>query len=118
MSLTITHNEIEFGIGDKIKVSQRIHEGGKERTQVFEGLLIAIKNRGNNKSFTVRKIGEAQIGIERIFPLSSPTIEKIEVVKKGVVGVKRAKLYYVRSKSPREIDKIYSRTHRKTTAKK
>ncbi len=118
MSLTIKHKEIEFGIGDKIKVSQRIHEGEKERTQVFDGLVIAIKNRGDNKTFTVRKIGEAQIGIERIFPLFSPTIEKIEVVKKGVVGVKRAKLYYVRSKSPREIEKIYSRTHRKTAAKK
>jgi large subunit ribosomal protein L19 len=117
MSLTATHKEVVFGIGDKIKVSQRIHEKDKERIQVFEGIVIAFKNRAENKSFTVRKIGEARIGIERIFPLSSPTIEKIEVVKKGVVGVKRAKLYYVRGKAPREIEKIYSRTHRKTPLK-
>jgi large subunit ribosomal protein L19 len=118
MALTFTHKEVTFGVGDKIRVAQRIKEGEKSRTQIFEGILIAIKNRGENKSITVRKIGEAGIGIERIFPMSSPTMEKVEVIKKGGVGVKRAKLYYVRAKSAREIDKIYSRTHRKTFAKK
>jgi len=68
---------------------------------------------GERKMFTVRRIGEAAIGIERIFPLSLPTIEKIEIVKKGTRGVKRAKLYYTREKSTKEIDKIYSRSNKR-----
>lgn len=118
MSLTIKYQESQFGIGDKIRISQKIHEGGKQRTQLFDGLVIAIKNRGENKTFTVRKIGEARIGIERIFPIASPTIEKIVVIKKGFGGVNRAKLYYVRTKSPKEIEKIYSRASRRAASKK
>lgn len=113
MALSIKHNEIEFGIGDKIKVSQKIKEGAKERNTTFEGLVISIRGTDKNHSFTVRKIGEARVGIERIFPLEAPTIDKIEVLKKGVSGVRRAKLYFVRGKSPREIDKIYSRIQAK-----
>jgi len=115
MALKIVHKEIEFAVGDKIKVSQRIKEGDKERTQVFEGIVLAIKGREGNKMFTVRKIGAAAIGVERIFPLDSPTIEKIAVVKKGLAGAKHAKLYYIRKKPAREIEKIYSRTFRKTS---
>jgi len=118
MSLTAKFQDSQFAVGDKIRVSQKIHEGGKQRTQLFEGLVIAIKNRGENKTFTVRKIGEARIGIERIFPLASPTIEKIVVIKKGFGGVNRAKLYYVRAKSSREIEKIYSRASRRASSKK
>jgi large subunit ribosomal protein L19 len=117
MALKITHKETEFSIGDKVRVNQRIKEGEKTRVAAFDGIVIAIKNRAENKSFTVRKIGAANIGIERIFPLESPTIEKIEIIKKGMVGVNRAKLYYVRVKSPREIDRIYSRSHRRTPKK-
>lgn len=107
------HKEVEFAVGDRVKVVQKIKEADKERSQVFEGLVIAIRGRGEDKSFTVRRVGEARIGIERIFPLSSPTIEKITIIKKGLVGVKRAKLYYVRKKTPREIEKIYSRVFAK-----
>jgi len=107
------HKEVEFAVGDRVKVVQKIKEADKERSQVFEGLVIAIRGRGEDKSFTVRRVGEARIGIERIFPLSSPTIEKIAIIKKGLVGVKRAKLYYVRKKTPREIEKIYSRVFAK-----
>ena len=114
MSLNLTHKEVTAGIGDIIRVSQKVRDAGKERTQVFEGMLIAIKNRGGNKSFTVRKIGEQRIGIERIFPLASPFLEKIEVVKSGAGGTKRAKLYYIRTKSPKEIDKIFSRSSQKS----
>lgn len=117
MALRITHNDVPFGIGDKIKVFQKIKEGEKERTQVFEGILIGIKNRGENKSITVRKMGVQAIGIERIFPLASPLIEKIEVVKKGTEGVRRAKLYYIRKKSTQQIDKIFSKAKSKIASK-
>ncbi len=111
MALTLTHaSGTTFGIGDRVRVFQKIKEKDKFRSQVFEGLVIKIKGTPESKSFTVRRIGVNQIGIERIFPVDSPVIEKVEVSKRGVEGVKRAKLYYVRGKSTREIDKIYSRT--------
>jgi len=109
MALFIKHKEITFGIGDKVRVVQKIKERDKSRQSVFEGIVIAIKGRDKNKTFTVRRVGEQKIGIERIFPLFLPTIEKIEVGKKGTSGTKRAKLYYLRKKSARETEKIYSR---------
>lgn len=117
MALRITHKDVEFGIGDRIKVSQRIKEGEKFRVAVFEGMVIKIRGVGGRKMFTVRRIGEAAIGIERIFPVDLPTIEKIEVTKKGTMGVNRAKLYYTREKSTKEIDKIYSRAKRRELSK-
>jgi large subunit ribosomal protein L19 len=113
MALTATHNSVPFGIGDLVKVSQRIKEGEKSRVQIFEGQILAIKNREENKSITVRRIGANLIGVERIFPLMSPTIEKIEVVKAGTSGARHAKLYYTRDKSKREVDTIYARTKRR-----
>jgi len=118
MTLKVNHNKINFGVGDKIKVFLKITEGEKQRTQAFEGIVIAIRNRGENKSFTVRKMGVQAVGIERIFPLFSPLIEKVEVVKKGMQGVRRSKLYYIRKKSPQEIDKIFSRAKSKIETKK
>lgn len=117
MSLRIKHKDQEFGVGDKIKVFQKIKEGEKTRIGFFEGMVLGIKGRENRKMFTVRRIGEAGIGIERIFPISLPTIEKIEVVKKGTMGVNRAKLYYTRKKSTKEIEKIYSRAKRREIGK-
>jgi large subunit ribosomal protein L19 len=117
MAIQTTHKDTQFGVGDVIKISQRIKEGEKERTQAFEGMVISIKGREENKSFTVRKIGSQQVGIERIFPLLSPTIEKIEVVRKGMSGIRRAKLFYTRNKSKREIEKIYSRANERNRAK-
>jgi len=93
--------ETVFNVGDQIKVFLKIIEDKKERETFFSGLVIKIKGRGEEKTFTVRRIGAAQIGIERIFPLNSPWIKKIEVEKKG--RVRRAKLYYLRDKSPKEI---------------
>lgn len=118
MALSAVHNETSFGIGDRVRVVQRIKEGDKTRLQSFEGMVIAMRGRQENKTFTVRRIGEAQVGIERIFPLLTPTIEKIEVVKKGLPGVRRAKLYYTRDKSRKEVEKIYSRANRREMAKK
>ncbi|PYV45349.1 MAG: 50S ribosomal protein L19 [Acidobacteria bacterium] len=83
-----------FRVGDTVRVHVKIKEGDKERIQIFEGIVIARKNGDLRSSFTVRKISFGQ-GVERIFPLHSPVIEQIEIVKKG--RVRRAKLYYLRS---------------------
>ncbi len=117
MALRIKHKDTEFGVGDRVKVFQRIKEGEKTRVAFFDGMVIKISGEGDRKMFTVRRIGEATIGIERIFPISLPTIEKIEVVKKGTRGVKRAKLYYTRGKAPKEIEKIYSRAKKRELSK-
>lgn len=117
MSLKTKHKETEFGVGDTIKVMQKIKERDKTRLHAFEGIVIGIKGRDLNKSFIVRRIGAAQIGIERIFPLASPSIEKVEVVRKGTRGVRRAKLFYIRKKPKKEIEKIYSRAKKREKAK-
>ncbi len=83
----------EFAPGDTLKVSVKIVEGGRERIQVYEGVCIARKNRGLNSSFTVRKLSYGE-GVERVFPLYSPIIAAIEVIRRG--DVRRAKLYYLR----------------------
>lgn len=90
----------EIRSGYTVRVHQKIREGDKQRIQIFEGLVIAKKHgRGINATITVRKVTQG-VGVERIFPLHSPTIEKIEVVKKG--KVRRAKLYYIRRKTAKE----------------
>ena len=109
MAIKAKHKDITFGVGDRVKVTQNIKEGEKVRLQVFDGIVIGIRGEEENKSFTVRRIGVQQIGIERIYPLISPSIEKVEVVRHGTKGIKRAKLYYIRDKSKKEIEKIYSR---------
>ncbi len=115
--LKAKHKDTEFGVGDQIRVIQKIDEGGKTRTQTFEGMVIGIKGRGAGKTFTVRRIGTAQIGIEKIYPLSSPTLEKIEVLRRGLPGVRRAKLYYTRGKSRKEIEKIFTRATKRIKTK-
>ena len=84
-----------FSVGDTINVHVRIIEGDKERVQVFQGMLIAQKGRGINRTITVRRI-VANEGVERIFPLHSPRLAKIEVVRRG--DARRAKLYYLRGR--------------------
>ncbi len=88
----------KFNSGDTLKVHLKVKEGEKERIQVFEGICIAKKNAGINSSFTVRKISYGE-GIERVLPLYSPQISKIELVKSG--DVRRSKLYYLRTRSGR-----------------
>ncbi|MAH04896.1 MAG: 50S ribosomal protein L19 [Alphaproteobacteria bacterium] len=85
----------EFGAGDTLKVHVKIREGSRERVQVFEGVCIARKGTGVNASFTVRKISLGE-GVERVFPLHSPRLEKIELVRRG--SVRRSKLYYLRER--------------------
>jgi len=85
-----------FNAGDHVKIHVRVIEGDKERIQPFEGDVISVRGQGVNKTFTVRKISSG-VGVERIFPLYSPKIAKIEVLKEG--NVRRAKLYYLRNLS-------------------
>jgi large subunit ribosomal protein L19 len=84
----------EFNVGDSVKVHTRVKEGDKERIQIFAGIVIARKGTGINSQFTVRRISHGE-GVERIFPLHAPTIEKISVEQQG--HVRRAKLYYLRN---------------------
>ena len=84
----------EFRAGDTVKVHVRVVEGDKERIQIFEGVVISRRGSGTRESFTVRKISGG-IGVERVFPLHGPVIDKIEVVRRG--RVRRAKLYYLRN---------------------
>ena len=85
----------QFDSGDTVRVNVRVREGEKERLQAFEGICIAKKGGGASETFTVRKIS-AGIGVERIFPLHSPMIESVKVVRRG--RVRRAKLYYLRGR--------------------
>jgi large subunit ribosomal protein L19 len=94
----------EFGVGDTVKVLTRIPEGpDKVRLHPFEGVVISTKGSGPSSSFTVRKVSYGE-GIERVFPLYSPSIERIEVIRSG--KVKRAKLYYLRQKVGKRATKI------------
>ncbi|MGN0481657.1 MAG: 50S ribosomal protein L19 [Lachnospiraceae bacterium] len=84
-----------FNVGDTVKVSARIKEGNKERTQIFEGTVLKIQGTGVRKTFTVRKVSNG-VGVEKTWPLHSPFVEKVEVVRLG--KVRRAKLNYLRDR--------------------
>ena len=86
----------EFGVGDTVRVSIKVREGNKERIQVFEGFVLKRQNGGISECFTVRKISSG-VGVEKTFPLHSPRIEKIELVRKG--DVRRAKINYMRERT-------------------
>ena len=114
--LTADRSVPEFPPGDTVRVHFRVVEGTRERIQVYEGVVIARSSRNLNSSFTVRKISYGE-GVERVFPLYSPRIEKIEVVRRG--AVRRAKLYYLRGrrgKKARIAEKIDRRQARAETA--
>ncbi len=109
-ALTQSRQIPDFRPGDTVRVNVRVIEGNRERVQGFEGVCIARRNRSVNSSFTVRKISYGE-GVERVFPLYSPRIESIEVVRAG--KVRRAKLYYLRGRrgksariAERRIDKV------------
>jgi large subunit ribosomal protein L19 len=91
---TMTTKFPDFTAGDNVKVHVRIKEGDKERTQAYEGLVIALSGKGASRSFTVRKMSHG-VGVERIFLFSSPKVAKIDVMQVG--KVRRAKLYYIRA---------------------
>lgn len=91
---------LDFEVGDTVRISYKIIEGNRERIQVFEGVVIAIDNKGIGRTFTVRRVSY-DIGVERIFPLHSPRIEKVEVVRKG--KKRRSKLYYLRGRTGKSV---------------
>ena len=93
--LTAEKSIPEFSPGDTIRVNVKVSEGARSRLQAFEGMCIARKNDGLHSSFTVRKLSYGE-GVERVFPLYSPNVESIEVVRRG--DVRRAKLYYLRGR--------------------
>ena len=94
-TLTAKRPVPEFGPGDTVRVNVKVVEGTRERIQAYEGVCIARRNAGLNSAFTVRKISYGE-GVERVFPLHSPRIDSIDVVRRG--DVRRAKLYYLRSR--------------------
>lgn len=97
-------DKIEFCVGDTIKVSLAVKEGEKTRTQIFQGIVIAIHGTGEGKNFIVRKIATGAIGVEKILPINTPTITGIEIVKKG--KVRRAKLYFLRDLIGKKATKV------------
>jgi len=92
----------EFGPGDTVRIHVKVVEGEKERLQIFQGTVIGRKGAGLKETFTVRKVSGG-IGVERIFPVHSPTIAKVEVTRRGLV--RRAKLYHLRGKSGKDAEK-------------
>ena len=121
MAIQTTVKNQLIHVGDLIQVYTRLVEGDKTRTHLFEGIVIAIKGREENKTFTVRRIASAQIGVERIWPVNSPWIEKIKVKKAG--RVRRSKLYFLRDRKGKAALKVKPRLEKskkkeKTIAKK
>ena len=88
----------EFAVGDTVKVSVKVREGDRERTQVFEGIVIKRRGSGIQETYTMRRISHG-VGVERVFPLHSPLVDKIEVARRG--RVRRSKLYYLRDRMGR-----------------
>lgn len=88
-------DKADFGVGDSVRVHTRVVEGDKERIQIFSGVVIGRRGRGLNETFTVRRISYGE-GVERVFPLHSPRVEKVEVERQG--AVRRAKLTYLRKR--------------------
>ena len=95
----------EFGVGDTVKVHVKIKEGNRERIQIFEGFVLKRQNGGIGETFTVRRIASG-VGVEKTFPIHSPLVEKIEVVRRG--KVRRARLHYMRQRTSKSA-KIKSR---------
>ena len=99
----VRKNVTPFAIGDSVKVHTKVVEGEKERVQIFSGIVIARKGRGIQESFTVRRISYGE-GVERVFPLHSPRIDKVEIEHRG--KVRRAKLYYLRKRVGKNAIKV------------
>jgi large subunit ribosomal protein L19 len=99
--------DAKFKVGDKVVVNYKIVEGTKSRIQPYEGIVIGIKGGGISKTFTVRRMGAANIGVERIFPMKSPNIDSVSIKARG--KVRRAKLYYLRDRTGKAASKIKER---------
>jgi large subunit ribosomal protein L19 len=104
MANEMTLRGVRVGVGDVVRLHIKVLEGEKERVQVYEGMIIGIRGRETDQTFTIRKIAAGGIGVERIFRLESPWIVKVEIKKVG--HVRRAKLHYVRAKSAKQVSQI------------
>jgi large subunit ribosomal protein L19 len=104
MSNHFIYNNETYNSGDTVRLHLLVTEGDKTRTQIFEGIIIAIKGKGPGKAITVRKIGTGGIGVERVMPICSPTLQKIERKSEG--SVRRAKLYYLRDRIGKQATKV------------
>lgn len=106
MARSIVLKDTPINVGDSIKIHYAVKDKDKKKSQLFEGIVLAIKGRESNKMVTVRKLTRSNIGVERIFPAISPFIEQVEVVK--ISSTTRANVSYIRDKSKKEIkDKLY-----------
>lgn len=103
MALTVTHQDNTFKVGDTVKVNYKIKEKNKERVQAFDGIIIAIKGRGDNRNFTVLKNASDGVKVERIFPINSPFIESIKKLRTPKRKIRRSKLYFLRNPRARAI---------------
>ncbi|OGC50192.1 50S ribosomal protein L19 [candidate division WWE3 bacterium RIFCSPHIGHO2_01_FULL_40_23] len=99
-------NETSFEVGDTVKVHYKITEGGESRVQPYQGIVISKRGSGVSKTFIVRRVSSQNVGVERIFPLFSPNIDKIEVIKRG--KVRKAKLYFLRNRVGKAATKVDS----------
>ncbi len=104
MAQSFTYQDTKVSVGDTVSIHQEITEGDKKRIQIFEGLVIAIKNRGAGQSFTVRKVATGGIGVEKIFPTALPGITNIVVKRTG--KVRRSKLYFLRERTGKRATKV------------
>lgn len=114
MAQHFTYQKQNISVGDTVRVHQKITEGDKKRVQIFEGIVIAVKNRRTNKSFTVRKISANSVGVEKIFPVNLPSIKKIEVKREG--QVRRSKLYYLRERIGKQATRVKEKTFKPKAA--
>jgi large subunit ribosomal protein L19 len=103
MSLKFVHQEVEYKVGDTVKVNYKIKEKDKERLQAFDGIILAIKGRGTSKTFLVSKNASDGVRVERIFPINSPWIESIKKIRSPKKKINRAKLYFLRNPRARAI---------------
>jgi large subunit ribosomal protein L19 len=108
-------DDAKFGVGDSVKVHTKVVEGDKERIQIFSGVVIGKRGRGLNETFTVRRISYGE-GVERIFPLHSPRVDKIEVERQG--AVRRAKLTYLRNRLGKGATLVKEKKDKTAPAKK
>ena len=104
MANSFSYKDQQFNVGDRLLIHQNIVEENKTRVQIFDGIVIAVKGRGDNCSFTIRRIASNNIGVERTFPVQSPVIKQIEVKSRG--SVRRSKLYYLRNRTGRQAMRV------------
>ncbi len=115
MAISTTILDQKINVGDRIKVHHKVKEGEKERTQIFTGIVIAIKGNRSGKAFVVRRIASSGVGVERIWPVISPWLQKIEVEKRG--KIKRSKLYYLRDRVGKKATRVKTMTKKEEKQK-